>query len=265
MLATGLLHQRRPSSLPFIKRRFGFYLDLIKKPANLKYAQQKILVVEDHLDSASVLEGYLLKDGFEVRIAADGALALEMHAQWQPDLILLDMMLPRISGTEVLAAVRRVSDTPIIMVTAVGDESDKLGALRYGADDYVVKPYSPKEVVVRVHAVLRRSRPVQVAGKLLRHGLLTVDTDAMQATVGDGAGQARALALTPAEFNLLARFVRTPSKAFTRNELLAVCNPDSDALERAVDVHIFNLRRKLEQHGIDGVLLTVRGFGYRYQ
>lgn len=228
-------------------------------------AQQKILVVEDDLDSASILEAYLRKDDFAVKLAHDGEQALQLHAQWQPDLILLDVMLPKVSGTDVLAAIRRTSDTPIIMVTAIGDEPDKLGALRYGADDYVVKPYSPKEVVVRVHAVLRRARPTRQVDTILRHGPLTVNTGAVQATIDDAVGQTVALSLTLAEFNLLATLLRTPFKAFTRHELLEGCLPESEALERAVDVHIHNLRRKLGQHGIDGVLTTVRGVGYRFK
>lgn len=228
-------------------------------------AQQKILVVEDDLDSASILEAYLRKDDFAVKLAHDGEQALQLHAQWQPDLILLDVMLPKVSGTDVLAAIRRTSNTPIIMVTAIGDEPEKLGALRYGADDYVVKPYSPKEVVVRAHAVLRRARPARQANAILRHGPLTVDTGAVQATIDDAAGQPVALSLTLAEFNLLATLLRTPFKAFTRHELLEGCLPESEALERAVDVHIHNLRRKLGQHGIDGVLTTVRGVGYRFK
>jgi len=103
-------------------------------------SSKKILVVEDDADSASILEAYLRRDGFDVAIAGDGARAIQLHAQWKPDLVLLDVMLPKLSGTEVLSTIRRSGDTPVIMVTAMGDEPEKLGALRYGADDYVVKP-----------------------------------------------------------------------------------------------------------------------------
>ncbi len=106
---------------------------------------KKILLVEDDADSASILEAYLRRDGFDVAVAEDGQKAVALHAQWKPDLVLLDIMLPILGGTEVLSTIRRSSDTPVIMVTAMGDEPEKLGALRYGADDYVVKPYSPKE------------------------------------------------------------------------------------------------------------------------
>ncbi|VWC98719.1 response regulator [Burkholderia lata] len=225
----------------------------------------RILIVEDDTDTANILDAYLRKDGFSAAIACDGAQAIRMHAQWRPDLVLLDVMLPEVSGTEVLSAIRRAGDTPVIMATAIGDEPDKLGALRYGADDYIVKPYSPREVVARVHAVLRRRRPTPNAGGVLRYGRLVVNTEAVQASVEDESGNPVALNLTPAEFNLLATLLRTPFKAFTRNELLRTCLPESDALERAVDVHISNLRRKLEQNGIAGVLVTVRAVGYRFQ
>ncbi|KAB7770102.1 response regulator [Xanthomonas maliensis] len=226
---------------------------------------KKVLLVEDDADSASILEAYLRRDGFEVAVAGDGERAIQLHQQWAPELVLLDVMLPKRSGIEVLSAIRRAGDTPVIMVTAIGDEPEKLGALRYGADDYVVKPYSPKEVVARVHAVLRRSVPSRGSQEPLRHGRLLVDLGAVVASVEDGHGQAIALDLTPTEFNLLATLLRTPFKAFTRSELLEACLPDSDALERVVDAHIHNLRRKLEAHGIVGVLVTVRAVGYRFQ
>ena len=181
-----------------------------------------ILIVEDDADSASVLEAYLLRDGFAVVLAEDGRQGLELFQRERPDLVLLDMMLPRLGGTEVLAQIRRAGDTPVIMVTAIGDEPEKLGALRYGADDYVVKPYNPKEVVARVHAVLRRCHQAPRDDRWLRHGALTVDLERFSATV-----EARALELTPTEFGLLATLMRTPHKAFTREELLERCLPEA--------------------------------------
>ena len=139
------------------------------------------------------------------------------------------------------------------------------GALRYGADDYVVKPCSPKEVVARVHAVLRRSNGNSAGKKRLQYEQLSVDLDAFVAKVKDPLQGDVTLDLTPTEFNLLAIFLRTPFKAFTRLELLGTCLPESDALERVVDTHIHNLRRKLELCGISGVLLTVRAVGYRFR
>lgn len=218
-----------------------------------------ILIVEDDADSASVLEAYLLRDGFTVMLAEDGRQGLDLFQRERPDLVLLDMMLPRLGGTEVLAQIRRAGDTPVIMVTAIGDEPEKLGALRYGADDYVVKPYNPKEVVARVHAVLRRCHQVPRDDRWLRHGALTVDLESFSATV-----EARLLELTPTEFGLLATLMRTPHKAFTREELLERCLPESEALARVVDTHLHNLRRKLEAAGIPGVPVTVRAIGYRF-
>lgn len=218
-----------------------------------------ILIVEDDADSASVLEAYLLRDGFAVILAEDGRQGLELFQRERPDLVLLDMMLPRLGGTEVLAQIRRAGDTAVIMVTAIGDEPEKLGALRYGADDYVVKPYNPKEVVARVHAVLRRCHQAPRDDRWLRHGALTVDLERFSATV-----EARALELTPTEFGLLATLMRTPHKAFTREELLERCLPESEALARVVDTHLHNLRRKLEAAGLPGVPVTVRAIGYRF-
>lgn len=226
---------------------------------------ERILIVEDDADSANILEAYLHRDGFEVALAEDGQRGLEMHKSWQPDLILLDVMLPRVSGTEMLSAVRRSSDTPVIMVTAMGDEPEKLGALRYGADDYVVKPYSPREVVARVHAVLRRTGGRPPAEQLLRYENLRVDLAAFTATIERDDGQPQLLDLTPTEFKLLVTLLKTPSKAFTRDELLESCLPDSEALARVVDAHVHNLRRKLETQGVVGVLVTVRSIGYRFR
>lgn len=226
---------------------------------------RRVLVVEDDADSASILQAYLHKEGFEVHIAPDGQRGIDVHAQWKPDIVLLDVMLPHVSGTDVLSTIRRTSQTPVIMLTAVGDEPDKIGALRYGADDYIVKPYSPKEVMARVHAVLRRAVYPATATAVLTQGPVSVDTESVQATVRHAQQGTRVLDLTPTEFSILAMLIRTPFKAFTRAELLEACLPDSDALERVVDTHVHNLRRKLEALGVRGVLVTVRSVGYRYQ
>ena len=226
---------------------------------------KRILVVEDDADSANILEAYLQRDGFEVAIAEDGLRAIEMHTRWEPDLILLDIMLPKLSGTDVLSAIRRSGNTSVIMLTAVGDEPEKIGALRYGADDYVVKPCSPKEVVARVHAVLRRTFSEEKQVRHLRYGALTVDVDSVVASVTDALLGETILELTPTEFNLLALMLKAPAKAFTRAELLEACLPDSDALERVIDAHVHNLRRKLIHYGIVNVLITVRSVGYRFR
>ncbi|MCU1739309.1 MULTISPECIES: response regulator [unclassified Pseudomonas] len=226
---------------------------------------KRILVVEDDADSASILEAYLRRDGFDVILAEDGQRGIELHRQCKPDLILLDVMLPRVSGTDVLTAVRRCSDTPVIMVTAMGDEPEKLGALRYGADDYVVKPYNPKEVVARVHAVLRRASTSALATQHLRYKNLLVDLNAVTASIETVNHEPLLLDLTPTEFKMLATLLKTPSKAFTREELLDICLPESEALARVVDAHVHNLRRKLEIQGIEDVLVTVRSVGYRFR
>lgn len=226
---------------------------------------KRILVVEDDADSALILEAYLRRDGFDVEIARDGVQAIDLHANWHPDLVLLDIMLPRLSGTEVLARIRRGGNTPVIMMSAIGDEPEKLGALRYGADDYVVKPYSTKEVVARVHAVLRRWQPRVEQDRLLTHGPLTINLDSIKALIVDADARQVELDLTPTEFNLLATMLRFPFKAYTRVELLHACLPESDALERVVDTHVSNLRKKLGAHGMTDVLLTVRSVGYRFE
>ncbi|KPW29369.1 hypothetical protein ALO87_200116 [Pseudomonas syringae pv. apii] len=174
-------------------------------------------------------------------------------------------MLPLVIGTDVLSAVRRCSDTPVIMVTAMGDEPEKLGALRYGADDYVVKPYNPREVVARVHAVLRRSQQSGNNERHLRYQNLLVELDAVTAIIEGQDGAETVLDLTPTEFKILSTLLKTPSKAFTREELLEICLPDSEALARVVDAHVHNLRRKLEIHGVENVLVTVRSVGYRFR
>ncbi|QXH33696.1 response regulator [Pseudomonas muyukensis] len=223
-----------------------------------------ILIIEDDADSASILEAYLKRDFFEVALARDGHAGVELHHRLRPDLVLLDMMLPRLDGAEVLTALRKRGDTPVIMVSAMGDEPEKLGALRHGADDYVVKPYNPREVVARVQAVLRRTQATGTHQTRLRFEALWLDRDSRAAGVVQTDGRERAIDLTPTEFNLLALLLAAPHKAFGRDELLARCLPDSDALSRVVDAHIHNVRRKLELHGITGVLVTVRSVGYRF-
>lgn len=226
---------------------------------------KRVLIIEDDADAAGVLEAYLKRENYEVMIAGDGPGGLETAGRWQPDLILLDIMLPGMNGTEVLAALRRRDDTPVIMVTAMGDAPDRIGALRYGADDYVVKPYQPGEVVARVQAVLRRSQSHAPAAESLRWAGLVVDPLALTAVVDSDSDAPRRLDLTPTEFSLLVTLMRAPTRPFTRLFLLEHCLPESDALERVVDTHVYNLRRKLEAAGISDVLPAVRSVGYRFR
>ncbi|WP_313382575.1 response regulator transcription factor [Pantoea sp.] len=226
---------------------------------------KKILIIEDDASVAEVLEAYLRRENYLVRVAADGVAGLKQAERWRPDLVLLDVMLPGLNGTEVLAKIRRGSDVPVIMVTAMGDTPDRIGALRYGADDYVVKPYHPGEVVARVQAVLRRSHPRAPEEEVLRWGALEVNTAAMTVTVEQEESGITSLDITPTEFSLLTTLMRAPVRALSRQYLLEQCLPESDALERVVDTHIYNLRRKLEAAGINEVLLNVRGIGYRFR
>lgn len=227
--------------------------------------QRRVLIIEDDADAAGVLEAYLRRENYAVAISGDGRAGLDVARQWKPDIILLDVMLPSMNGTEVLAAVRRDGQTPVIMITAMGDLPDKIGALRYGADDYIVKPYDPREVVVRVQAVLRRYHQQSLPAEILRWQGLEVDTTALTATIAREGDKPLLIELTPTEFSLLTLLMRSPVRAHSRLTLLEQCLPESDALERVVDTHIYNLRKKLESAGITEVLLNVRGVGYRFR
>lgn len=224
---------------------------------------KRVLIIEDDMDAANVLEAYFKRDQFDTLLATDGKRGLEFAFSWKPSIILLDVMLPVMSGTDVLLALRRRSDIPVIMITAIGDGSDKISALRFGADDYVVKPYNPAEVVARVHAVLRRCSGVK-SNVFLEYNGIVADTESMSVTVATTSGSRELLELTPTELLLLITFLKAPKKAFSRQALLEACLPESDALERVVDTHIYNLRRKLESVGQTGILINVRGIGYRF-
>jgi two-component system response regulator AdeR len=220
-----------------------------------------ILIVEDEPQLAEVLEAYARQEGYRTERAADGLSALSAFRAASPDLILLDVMLPGKNGLDVLKAVREGGSTPVILVTARAEETDQIVGLELGADDYVVKPFRPREVMARVKAVLRRaSAALDATEKPLRVGPLEVDPRAVTARV-DGV----ALSLTPAEFRLLAHLAEAPGRAFTREELLAAALPDSDALERVVDAHLASVRRKLDAAHAPGLLHTVRGVGYRLE
>lgn len=226
---------------------------------------KRVLIIEDDADAANVLEAYLRRENYHVAIASDGVTGLDLSQSWKPDLILLDIMLPGMNGTEVLAAVRRKGDIPVIMVSAMGDTPDKIGALRYGADDYVVKPYNPGEVVARVQAVLRRTSSLTPRKEILRWQGLEVDVESLTAVVRDGAGKVTGLELTPTELSLLTTLMQSQTYPFSRQLLLERCLPESEALERVVDTHMYNLRKKLENAGIADVLHNVRGVGYRFR
>jgi two-component system response regulator AdeR len=221
-----------------------------------------ILVAEDEPDIAEVISAYLEREGFRTVRAADGRAALDLHLALKPDLVILDVMMPRLDGWEVLAELRRRGSTPVIMLTALDQDIDKLQALRIGADDYVVKPFNAVEVAARARAVLRRS--AGSGGMILRVGLIEIDLDSHLASVVIGGEPGRAvLPLTLTEFRLLAQMARSPRRAFSRSELVDACLPGGDALERTVDSHLSKLRRKLEQAGAAGFINNVRGVGFR--
>lgn len=216
-----------------------------------------VLVVEDEPQIAEILEGYLRSSGYRTERAGDGRAALNLFRAAHPDLILLDVMLPELGGLEVLKTVRQESTVPVIMLTARTEELDKLLSLELGADDYVTKPFRPREVVARVKAVLRRTQPPG-QGTPLRLGALELDPLRASVQVGDAA-----LKLTATEFRLLHHLASAPGRIFSRAELLEAALPESDALERVIDVHLRNLRKKLEAVGAAEMLGTVRGMGYR--
>ncbi|MGO4337160.1 response regulator [Labrys sp. KB_33_2] len=220
-----------------------------------------ILIAEDEAEIATILEAYLEREGFRTVRAADGRIALDLHQALKPDLVLLDVMMPRVDGWEALSELRHRGDTPVIMITALEQDIDRLQALRIGADDYVVKPFNPAEVVARAKAVLRRSSSAKTSG-ILRIDTLELDLDAYLARV-NGREDSEVLNLTLTEFRLLAHMARSPLRVFTRSELVDACLPGSDALDRTVDSHVSNLRRKLECAGVAGMLVNVRGVGYR--
>ncbi|WP_223871703.1 response regulator transcription factor [Candidatus Dactylopiibacterium carminicum] len=215
-----------------------------------------MLVVEDETGLADILCAYLERDGLRALRAADGAGARKHLAATPPDIVLLDIRLPGEDGIELLRAIRQAGDTPVIMTTALADDMDKMHSLHLGADDYVVKPYNPAEVVARVRAVLRRTyRPgMPEAQAPLRVGRLEIDTTAWRAGILDERGESQPLTLTLTEFRLLACLARNPRQCFSRDRLFE---------DRVIDSHLSKLRRKLQDAGCGELIETVRGVGYR--
>jgi len=222
---------------------------------------KKILVVDDEPHIVRVLKGYLESAGFQVITAYDGTEALAAFRREAPDLMVLDLMLPEVDGLDVARAVRRASAVPIIMLTARVDEADRLIGLELGADDYVTKPFSPREVVARVRAVLRRAAGPEPASRLLAAGDVALDLDKRQASV---AG--RTVELTPTEFDLLAALVESPGRVFSRMQLLDKLQGYAyEGYERTIDAHVKNLRQKIEADPKrPRYILTVYGLGYKF-
>lgn len=222
-----------------------------------------ILVVDDDKKTVDLIQLYLEKDGYRVLAAYDGRQALELARQKRPDLVVLDLMLPQVDGLDVCRILRAESKIPIIMLTARTTEEDKLLGLDLGADDYVTKPFSPRELLARVRAVLRRVAEAKTKGPpQVRYDDLIVDLVRHEVRLRE-----EPVHLTPREFKLLETLVREPGRAFTRLELLhEVFGLDYEGLERTVDVHVMNLRKKIEpEPDHPRYVITVPGIGYRFE
>ncbi|MCF7646796.1 response regulator [Bacillus subtilis] len=221
-----------------------------------------ILIIEDEPEIADILRRYFEREGYRTVSAGDGETGLSHHLRLKPDLVVLDVKLPRQDGFEVLSVLRQRGDTPVIMVTALAQDIDKLQALRSGADDYVVKPFNPLEVVARAKVVLRRAGYNRK--RIMRVGALLIDMDAHTA-IAEVNHQRHNLDLTRTEFRLLAHMAQWPNRVFERGELVDACLPEGGAVDRTVDSHISKLRRKLHEAGVDNQLTGVRGVGYRLE
>ena len=220
-----------------------------------------ILVVDDKASMRRLVQEYLAEEGFRVVTATNGREALFAARREKPDLILLDLMMPEMGGYEFMRLFTRESDTPIILLTAKVEESDKVLGLELGADDYVTKPFSMRELVARVRAILRRADKAMPAAEVLRAAGIALDRGTRQVTVGE-----QAISLTPTEFDLLAILIAAPGRVFSRAELLeAIQGISVESMERSIDVHIRNLRTKIEPDpGNPRYVETVFGVGYRF-
>ena len=223
---------------------------------------KRALVVEDDKNIAELVRLYLEKDGFDVSRAEDGGEGLEMFRAFSPDIVLLDIMLPVMDGWGVLREIRKQGSTPVIMLTAKGETTDKVSGLEMGADDYVTKPFEPKELLARIHAVLRRSdEPGEKKGSRLEYDKLVVDLDSYELIV-DG----KRVDTPPKELELLFHLASSPNRVFTRNQLLdEVWGFDYFGDSRTVDVHIKRLREKLEGVSDKWSVKTVWGVGYKFE
>ena len=218
-----------------------------------------VLVVDDEPKIARLARDYLEKNGYRVVTAADGQSALIAARSEKPDLIILDLMLPIMDGREVCKTLRRESDVPIIMLTALAEEVDQVTGLEIGADDYITKPFSPRALVARVRALLRRSKGEIKAPTIIRVGELEVDPDKHTVTFNDNP-----VKLTPNEFKLLQLLASRPGQTLTREQLLEDMHGIASSFDRSIDSHIKNLRKKLEAASGESMIETVYGIGYRF-
>jgi len=225
--------------------------------------RQTILLVEDEASIRNVARTYLEQENFRVICTDDGSEALDLARQYQPDLIILDLMLPGMDGMEVTARLREESDVYILMLTARTEETDRVAGLRIGADDYLTKPFSPRELVARVQAILRRHRGDTAAATAppLRFQHLQIDPDRHEVHAGE-----QVLELTATEFNVLLALARQPGRVLTREQLIdQVWGMDFYGNDRVVDVYVGQVRRKLEQATKQTLIRTVRGVGYKFE
>jgi two-component system alkaline phosphatase synthesis response regulator PhoP len=222
-------------------------------------AGKRVLVVDDDVKTVELVKLYLNRDGYRVLTAYDGIEALRLAREGRPDLIVLDLMLPGMNGLEVCQTIRGESDVPIIMLTAMTTDQDKLNGLELGADDYMTKPFSPRELAARVRTVLRRL-PGERGPAQVRHGELIVDFHKHEVTL---AG--RSISLTSVEFRLLGVLAKEPGRVFSRAQLIEqALGPDFEGFDRTIDVHILKLRRKLEPDPAHPTFIqTVYGIGYK--
>ena len=220
-----------------------------------------ILIIEDEIELSRVLSSYLEQANFQVIIAEQGDVGFALWSEKKPDLVILDLNLPGMDGLDIAREIRRKSDTPIIMVTARVEETDRLIGLELGADDYITKPFSPREVVARVRAVLRRAGASQENQDLLRLGNLEIDLSGHVVSRND-----EKIDLTPTEFTLLETMASQPGRVFTRLQLLDASQGTAyEGYERTIDAHIKNLRAKIEPDAKEPIYIeTVFGVGYRF-
>jgi DNA-binding response OmpR family regulator len=224
---------------------------------------RKILIVEDEAKITDALRAYLENAGFEVHAAADGAAGLEAFGKIAPDLVVLDLMLPKVSGEQVCREIRRASRVPIVMLTAKSGEDDKISGFSLGADDYVTKPFSPRELLARIQSVLRRS-----GGNTALYSSMSWNEDDLEINFDERALKKRGtpVSVTPSEFKILSSLAKHPGRTFTRDELIELAlGTDFDGFERTVDSHVKNLRGKIEDDTSNPrYILTVRGVGYKF-
>lgn len=224
----------------------------------------RILLAEDEDGIAEILLAYLQKEGFILIHATDGREALERYYEQRPDFVILDIRMPFIDGWQVLNEIRKDSDVPVMMLTALDADVDKIHALRVGADDYIVKPFNPAEVVARIYVILRRLPFYKSNKSHSFYSTRNIDVDTVNHLVKiKNTGEEIGHKLTSTEFKILMHLIRYPKRVFTRSELLEHCLPEGEASERTVDSHISKLRKKIEHAGLPSVPESIRGFGYR--